>query len=124
MQAIRPSKPRLARFTIFGELTYRASSMVSRGRTSSIRCSSRTLAAMETMRQAAATRVVRCCELMGAFSELSSAGSFQVPALENENRTTQDHRRIEQRIQSVLQDQSRAHHLLVRDRADHVQSRK
>src|SRR5579872_5785977 len=47
--------------------------------------------------------------------------SFQVPALEDQYRTAQGHRRIKQRVESVLQDQLAAEGMLVRDCADHIQ---
>src|SRR3954467_57828 len=98
MQAIRPLKPRLARRTIPGEFTYKASSMVARGRISSMRCSRTTLAAMLTVRQATDTAVVRCREVIEAGSRLGCAKSFQVPALEDKNRAAERHRGIKQGI--------------------------
>src|SRR3954451_9225918 len=121
MQAIRPSKPRLARFTILGELMYRTSSMLARGRISSTRCSSRMLAAMEMMRVAAANAVVRRRDLTRGASGLESAESFQVPALKDQNGTAQRHCSVKERIKTTLQDELSGNRLLMCNRADHVQ---
>ena len=47
---------------------------------------------------------------------LCASGSFQIPALENQNRAADRHRRIEQRIERVVHDQLAGHRLAVRNR--------
>src|ERR1017187_6561085 len=123
MQAIMPSKPRLARFTIFGELMYRASSRGAWGRIWSMWRSSRMQATIETARHPAAMTVVRCGAVISRNSGLEPAKSFQVPALEDQDCAAQGHHRIEHGIQRVLQDKLRRERLLMRDRADHIECR-
>src|SRR5437868_13979141 len=95
--------------------------MLARGRISSIRCRSRMLADIDRISVAAAKAVTRRREVIAPGSGLSSTGSFQVPALEDQDGPTQDHRRIEQSIKRVLQYKWRAYRLLVRNCADYVE---
>src|SRR5271166_3341621 len=96
---------------------------MSRGRISSMWCNSSTLEAIDTVRAMAAEIVVRCREVIGRNLCLDSAGSFQIPALENEDGAAEYHGRIKQSVKRVLQDELPTDALLMRDRADDVQSR-
>src|ERR1700733_3014271 len=123
MQAISPSKPRLARFTAFGEMMYSESSALSGGRSSSIRCSASTEAAIDTVRHAVANTVVRRRDVIETSSNLESVSSFQVPSLENQDCAAESHSGIEKRVERVLQDQLRCDRLLVSHCADYIQRR-
>src|SRR5712671_6974855 len=57
-------------------------------------------------------------------SKFSAAASFQVTALEDQHRSAQSHSGVEQGIDSVLQDKLPGNRLFMRDRTDHVESRK
>src|ERR1700676_155161 len=95
--------------------------MIAGGRTSSMCRSRRMLEAMEMVRQAAAAMVVRRAAVISKNSGLESTMSFQVSALEDQDRAAQGHRRVEQCIERVLQDELQSERLLMRDRANHVE---
>src|ERR1700688_933463 len=97
--------------------------MVALGRMRSMCRSSKTQALIDTARHVAEMTVVRRLAVIAVLSALAPAKSFQVPALENQNRAAQGHRRIEHGIERVVQDQLPTDRLLMRDRADHVQRR-
>src|SRR3984957_2213608 len=141
MQAINPSKPRLARFMTFGESRKSTSSIDAFGRFRSIPRSRSTLAAREITRQAAAMRVTRRDTLMRrpAWKPRRAIApgtgywvlgtrywccSFQIPPLKNQHRAAQRHHRIKHGIQSVLHHQLHAQRLLMRDAGNHVERRK
>src|ERR1700676_1579309 len=95
--------------------------MAARGRISSMCRSKRRHAAIEMARHPAAIRVVRCAAVISSNLGLNSTKSFQVPALEDQERTAQRHSRIAQRLERVLQDKLRSQRLLMRDRAYHIE---
>src|SRR5579859_527892 len=81
------------------------------------------LASIETTSPSAANMVVRLRAVIGHGSASEFRQSFQVPALENQNRPAQRHRRIEQCIKRVLPDELRAHMLFMRRGTDDVECR-
>src|SRR3954447_331865 len=124
MQAMSPLNPRLACLMTFGELRYNTSSIFPLGRISSIWRSRRTDAAIDTTRVAAAKAVVRPRAVMTCNSSLESAQSLQIPALKDQHSPAQSHGAIEKGVERVLQNELRAHGLLMGHGADHVQCRK
>src|ERR1700685_3323113 len=98
MQAMRPSKPTLARLIVAGEFRYSTSSMVALGRIWSMCRRSKTQAIMETARQTAEIMVVRRRAVIVGISALALRKSFQVPAFENQDCAAQRHRGIEHGI--------------------------
>src|SRR5579859_3615686 len=121
IHAIRPSKPRLARLMIFGEVMKRASEIVARGRISSIWCSRRMLASIDNANPTAAKIVVRLREVMGLNSTMEFRQSFKVPAFENQDGSEECHCGIEQCVETVLQNELRTHMLFVRHGADYIE---
>src|SRR5579871_1972916 len=92
------------------------------GRISSMWRSKRADAAIDTIRQAVATIVVRRREVIRRFSGMrSSCRSFQIPALEDQDRTAECHYRVKDCVKRVLEDELSSDGLLMSDCTDHVE---
>src|SRR4030081_2501045 len=86
----------------------------------SMTCSIAIPPAIENSSTTVATRFTRRVALI----LISESGSFQISALEDQHRSRDGHRRIEQRVCAVVQNQAPGHSIAVRHLADYVQGGK